>query len=74
MASYGAHPLLWRLAGHPAIPMDLSAAMRAPVDVLFQAEAMADGADRIARKQRLEAAADRAHAEGLKLAGVRRGR
>lgn len=68
MAAHGGHGLIWRLARHPAIPGGLADVRALPARALWQAEGLADAADRIERRARLEAATDAA------IAGARRRR
>lgn len=57
--------LIWRLAQHPAIPGGLADVRALPARMLWQGEVLADAADRIERRRRLEAATTAAHNRAL---------
>lgn len=68
LAGYGAHPVAWRLAMHPdeRVRISLADLRTMPCPLIWQAEIVADVADRERKRAELEAAHNRAHAAAIR--------
>ena len=66
MAAQGGHGLIHRLADHPAVSADLPGVLSLPCRMLWQCEIKADAADRVERRARLEAIAERRHQDAVR--------
>lgn len=62
---YGTHALIWRIAGSD-LGVTASEALDLPARLLWQAEAILDARERVARLARARAAHDQAHAAALR--------
>jgi len=64
--SAGGEGLIWRVGMHKDIPMSITEAASAPVDVLLQAEVMADHLDRVEERLRVKRIHEDAHRTALR--------
>ena len=65
LAAAGAHPSILRVWQSSRPPMSLAEVRALSASALWQAEVMCDVHERVDKRQRLEDAADRAHAAAL---------
>jgi hypothetical protein len=62
---YGTHALIWRIAGAD-LGASVSDVLAMPARLLWQAEAILDARERVARLAKARAAHDQAHAAALR--------